>query len=188
MAEKRKETEIEWYLKYILLFVLLAAALSAAINFPRLRMYQNYFFRDSPQVTMRYEQLSPGMDEAAVRRHFDGVPLNCVAEGGSLGDRVCYAAVEAVDGEPALGIALFFKHARLRHTVIQVPWWRHLRQKNRLIATYGPPRLREDPDGTTLLAWYLPHGDLVFNRDRTRDLDPLAWSVVMWTAGEMLRR
>ncbi|MDP3702664.1 MAG: hypothetical protein Q8R72_17325 [Hylemonella sp.] len=177
-----RESEVEWWLKYILGFLVVLVAILVALNFSRLHMYQTYFGQASPEVAMRYELLSPSMDEAAVRRHFEGMALNCVAENTGMGDRVCYAAVDMADGVPALGVALFFRKGRLNQSVVQVPWWRHLRQKQRLLALHGEPQLQQQPGETPLLAWRMPHGLLVFNQDRISDLNPLSWSVVMWHA------
>jgi hypothetical protein len=176
----REESAFEWWLKYVLLIVLLTGAGLAAYNHERLHVYQAYFRDKSPEIRMRYELLSPDMDEAAVRRHFPDVPLRCEAEPSSLGDRVCYASVEMADGVPALGVALFFEQGRLRRSLIQVPWWRHLLQKQRLETVHGPaPRQSGQP---VLMAWPMPRGLLVFNRDRVSRWNPLAWSVVMWHA------
>lgn len=183
----RTESELEWWLKWILAAVLVISLVLGALNFSRLRTYQSYFRESGPAVSMRYELLSHRMDGTAVRRHFEGLDLNCVAEGGSLGDRVCYAALGSADGVPALGIALFFKKGRLSHSLVQIPWWRHLRQKQQLQARLGPPRLQSQPGQEPLLGWQLPGGLLVYNRDRIGDLNPLAWSVVMWTARELVR-
>ena len=182
-----RESEVEWWLKYIVGFVVLLGMVLAALNFSRLRMYQTYFGETSPEVSMRYELMSPRMDEAAVRRHFEGIALNCVAENSDMGERVCYAAIDMADGVPAIGLAMFFKKGRLSHSLVQVPWWRHLRQKQRLMALYGQPQLQQQPGETALLAWRMPDGLLVFNQDRTSDLNPLSWSVVMWHAREYSR-
>lgn len=186
MADKA-ESELEWWLKWILAGLLAIALVLVLVNFSRLHMYRTYFGERSPEVSMRYELLAAAMDEAAVRRHFEGIALNCVPEGSGLGDRVCYASVERADGVPALGVALFFRKGRLQHSVVQVPAWRHLLQKQRLIAAYGPPRMREDPGEAPLLTWQLPKGLLVYNRDRISNLNPLAWGVVMWSASEAMR-
>lgn len=181
---KAKESEFEWWLKCILVIVLLMAATLAAANYERLHVYQRYFLETSPSVTMRYEQLSGSMDEAAVRRHFEGTSLNCAPEGGGLGDRVCYAHVDEVDGMPALSMALFFNKGRLGHALIQTPWWHHLRQKQRLLAKWGQPHAHQQSEDVPLLAWNLPNGQVVYNSERVSNLNPMAWGILMWTARE----
>lgn len=176
----REESAVEWWLKHVLLIALLAGAGLAAYNYDRLHVYQTYFREKSPEIRMRYELLSPDMDEAAVQRHFPGVPLRCEGEPSKLGERVCHAWVEMADGVPALGVALFFEQGRLRRSLIQVPWWRHLLQKQRLETDYGPPERQSGQP--VLMAWRMPHGLLVFNRDRVSSWNPLAWSVLMWHA------
>lgn len=184
---KRVLEEIDAWGKLLILLALAIVVVVAGVNLERLRMYQTYFSQTSPSVTMRYEQLSGSMDEAAVRAHFAGITLTCMPEPPApqaLGDRVCFAATDLVDGVPALGMAAFFQRGQLRHTLVQVPWWRHLRQKTRLQATYGLPRLLATPGEPVLQTWKLSGGLLVFNEQRTRNLDPLAWSIVMWNANE----
>lgn len=179
-----RESDIAWFFKYLILALLGIALVYMAMYHERLRVYAGYFRTDAPEVSMRYELLSASMDEAAVRKHFSGVHLTCIAESVSvgLGDRVCYGAIDKADGAPALGLALFFRQGRLSRSIVQVPWWRHLFQKTRLLAMHGAPTLKEEPGEPAMLSWRKPRGQLLFNRDRSSVLNPLAWSIVMWIA------
>ncbi len=163
-------------LKNALAVLVILGVLVFLLNYPRLHVYQQYLREPAPATRMRYELLSTDMDEAAVRQHFAGVPLTCIPESrevNGLGDRVCYAALSRADDNPALGLALFFNKGRLGTAIVQVPWWRHVGQRMRLVARYGEPRIRDDK-----LHWKLPNGLLVVNQSRA--LNPLQWSVVMW--------
>ena len=177
------------FFKYLLVFVLGAGGLVMALSHDRLHVYQSALRETSPQITMRYEQLSVDMDEAAARRHFAGVNLDCFGqpkEANGLGDRVCYAPIDAVDGNAALTLALFFNKGRLSVAVVHVPWWRHVGMRKRLLARYGEPGSGGVTDkDTPILRWKLPNGDLDFVRDR--DLNPLNWSGVVWLGKDRSR-
>lgn len=170
------------FFKYLSVLLVGATGLVLALSHDRLHVYQRVLRETSPQITMRYEQLSVDMDEATVRRHFAGVALQCLGqpkEVNGLGDRVCYAPIDAVDGNAALTLALFFNRGRLSVAVVHVPWWRHVGMKKRLVARYGEPGSGGVTEkGVPILRWKLPSGDLDFGRDR--DFNPLNWSGVVW--------
>lgn len=177
------------FFKYLLVLLLGVIGLVLVLSHDRLHVYRGFLNETSPQITMRYEQLSVDMDEAAVRRHFAGVTLDCFGQpkaANGLGDRVCYAPIDGVDGNAALTLALFFNKGRLSVAVVHVPWWRHLGMKRRLLARYGEPGSGGVTDkGDPVLRWKLPNGDLDFARDR--DINPLNWSGVVWIGREARR-
>lgn len=154
------------------------------LNYDRLHVYGTYIRETSPEIATRLTELSVEMNEAAIRRHFAGVGLRCLAPSpGSenLGDRLCYAAIDAADGDAALTLAVSFRRGKLTHAFVQVPWWVHESWMNRLEARYGQPRHAGlvSPFGGPVLRWSMPNGFVEFNRDRS--LNPLAWNMIFWT-------
>lgn len=170
------------FFKYLRLVALVLFLVVIAINFDRLHVYQAYLLEKSPEISMRYEQLSADMDEAAVRRHFSDVPLRCMGneqDVATLGDKVCYASVDKVDGNAALTLAVFFKQGRISLATVHVPLWQHVGMKMRLRARYGLARSGGvTAQGGRILRWELPNGYIDYTRDRT--LNPLQWSAVVW--------
>lgn len=154
-------------------------ALMLFLNRDRLHVYQTYFRENSPEVTLRFEELSKDMDEATIRQHFQGVQLDCFNQSSGMGDRTCYTPTSKADGLPALTLAIFFKKGKLSTAIVQVPWWAHPSWLKRLKLQASQPR----QDGTTpgrgaVLRWDLPNGYLNFNQNR--GIDPLGWSVLVW--------
>lgn len=171
------------------------AAVVTATNLPRLHVYLKYWGTQSPRIDMPYKALSRDMDEKALRATMSTLPLNCIAEDkarNGLGDRVCYSALNAADGAPALTAAFFFDDGRLAHAIVQVPWWGHHAAVRSLVARLGMPDAIQDQPvrGNRLVQWRVPDGLVEFNRDP--GWDPLGWSAVYWTAeappGKPLRR
>lgn len=177
---------IEAWIKWTLVVVVCLAALLAALNLDRLAIYRSYLRETSPEVAMRYAQLSGQMDEAALRKHFEGVTLTCYNESlqaGSVAERICYTSLDKADGEAALTMAAFLKKGRLASVVVHVPWWVHGTWRERLVAQYGTAHHagRVSALGGPVLRWKLPNGTLEYNRDRS--FNPLEWSAIFWTAG-----
>ncbi len=163
-------------------------ALLVFSNYDRMHVYGTYLREKSPEITTRLMDLSVDMDEAAIRRHFEGVPLNCIGQwpgGDNLGDRVCYAAVDKADGDAALTLAVFFKKGKLAHAIVQVPWWVHKTWMRRLMAQFGQPQRAGMVSrfGGPVLRWSMPNGYVEFNRDRSFNL--LDWNVIMWSGKKL---
>lgn len=159
----------------VLLVIVLLMLLPAI---PKLHVYERHFGRDNPKVQLRLDALRADMDENAVLAHFPASGMRCVPEAGSaLGDRVCWAAIGAADAVPALTVALFLRGGRLRHALVQVPWWAHGRLHARLAQQWGQaPASR---GGVTM--WTMPNGARL-EVDTRRSINPLNWSTLMWTA------
>lgn len=172
-----------WF-KTIAFAVLGLMAVLVIANRHRLDVYGTYIRQKSPVIATRLADLSADMDEAAVRKHFEGVPFSCAAEPpgpDSLGDRVCYTPVDKADGDAALLLATFFKRGRLSSAIIHVPWWVHKTWKQRLIAQFGQPRQvgLASGFGGPILRWSMPKGYVEFNRDR--GVNVLEWNSLVWT-------
>lgn len=176
---------IKWGVLAVLAVLVCLVAVVGVLNRDRLEVYYGYLRAESPAVTMRYAQLSGQMDEAAVRKHFGEVFLSCSnQQGGPAGtDRLCHAAVDKADGEPAMMLVAFFSKGRLTSTVVHVPWWVHGRWLDRLVGQYGKAERAGIVSrmGGPVLRWTLPNGTLEYNRDRS--FNPLEWSAVFWSAG-----
>lgn len=185
-AETRKETLLEKWAKWTLLVVLCVVLLLGALNFSRIPTYRAYFNEKSPEVSMRYAQLSGKMDEAALRKHFAGVALQCFNEldqPGRVAEKICWTGIDKADGGAALTMAAFLNKGRLTSVVVHVPWWVHGAWRDRLVAQYGKANRAGYVSalGGPVLRWTLPNGTLEYNRDRS--LNPLEWSAVFWKAG-----
>lgn len=170
--------------KFFGLAALVALALLVFTHRDRMGVYGTYFRETSPSVQTRLADLSVGMNEAAVRKHFDGVPLQCVAQAPGadmLGERACYAQIDRADGQAALMLATFFNRGHLVRTVVQVPWWVHGVWIQRFTAQWGAPVRagRVSLLGGAILRWTMPNGQLEFNQDRS--FNPLDWNVIIWT-------
>lgn len=186
-ADTQAETWIETWIKWAIVVVLCAAVVLGIFNFSRLPTYRAYLSEKSPEVSMRYAQLSGQMDEVALRKHFEGIALNCYNEldqPGRVAEKICYTSIAKADGDAALTMAAFFNKGRLVSTVVHVPWWVHGTWRDRLVAQYGKANRAGivSPMGGPVLRWTLPNGTLEYNRDRS--LNPLEWSAVFWKAGD----
>lgn len=150
-----------------------------------LHVYGTYLRQKSPEISTNLDALSPKMDEAALRKLFEGVPLTCIHQGpgrSELGDRVCYTAIDRADGDAALTFAAFFKKGKLAHTIVQTPWWVHRASMQRLEARYGKGKtagLVGGRYGGAVLRWQTPNGYVEVNQ--VRSFHPLDWNLVMWT-------
>jgi hypothetical protein len=180
------ETWIEKWIKWAIVVVLCAVVLLGAFNFSRLPTYRAYLREKSPEVSMRYAQLSGQMDEAALRKHFEGLALQCYNEpdpAGRVAEKICWAGIDKADGA-ALTMAAFLNKGRLASVVVHVPWWVHGTWRDSLVAQYGKANRAGFVSvlGGPVLRWTLPNGTLEYNRDRS--WNPLEWSAVFWTAGD----
>jgi hypothetical protein len=164
-----------------LLVLTVLAVVLLALNFPVLHVYQKHFTQDLPDAHVPWTQLTPGMDEAALRAAFPKLSLRCMAEPTHMGERVCFAAVRRVDGYPALTLALFLKKGRLSVAAVHVPWWGHGRALQALQREFGPGTTASDGASTALRRWRVPGG--LVDMNTRRSLNPLAWSAVVWTSG-----
>lgn len=165
------------------LAIALVGALVFIANLPRLHVYLKHWGAASPRVAMPYSALSPDMDEKALRAALPSLPLRCISEDKSrngLGDRVCYASLDAADEAPALTAAFFFDGGRLARGVVHVPWWGHHAAARALVAKLGMPEAIQDQrlKGARLVQWRVANGIVVINRDP--GWDPLGWSAVFW--------
>jgi hypothetical protein len=162
-----------------LLLVSAYAVLMMLINFPSLHVYQKYFGETLPRTSVPWQALSSAMDEPALRAQFAGLPLRCLADASHLGDRVCYAAVQEVDGHPALTLALFLRKGRLTLATVHVPWWAHGRAADALALRLGASRPASGGPLTALRRWTVPGGVVDMNERRSFNL--LGWSAIVWT-------
>lgn len=172
------------WLKATGIVVIALLTVSVVANSHRLDVYGTYIRQKSPEIATRLIDLSVEMDEAAVRKHFEGAQLSCVAEGpgaGSLGDRVCYTPLDKADGDAALMLAAFFRQGKLSSAIVHVPWWVHKTWMHRLTEQFGPPRPagRVSRFGGPILRWSMSNGYVEFNRDR--GIDVLEWNSLVWT-------
>ena len=166
------------WLQVLCVAALVLLALLVFFNRHRMDVYGTYIRESSPSVTIRLADLSADMDEAAVLRHFNGVPLRCVAEdpgNANLGERVCYANIDKADGDAALVLATFFNQGKLVRALVQVPWWVHGVWLQRFNTQYGQAERLG-----SMLRWKMPNGQVEF--DRSRSFNPLEWNVILWTA------
>lgn len=161
------------------------AALLVFSRYDRLHVYGIYLREKSPEISTRLGALSTAMDESAIRRHFDGVPLTCIAQGpggGDLGERVCYASIDKADGDAALTLAAFFNKGKLARVIVQTPWWVNKSWHRRFNAQFGAAQTAGRIDrlfGGPVLRWSMPNGIVETNRDRS--FNPLDWNVIVWT-------
>lgn len=171
------------WLQIGLVILLSAVVLLVLLSRDRLDAYGTYLRQKSPEINVNLAELSAAMDEAAVKKHFAGTALSCVAQpaGDALGDRVCYASIDKADGDAALMLAAFFRNGRLAHVMVQTPWWVHQSWHRRLTAQFGQPVKAGlvSRSGGPLVRWSLPDGYVESNRDRS--FNPLNWNVVLWT-------
>jgi hypothetical protein len=146
-----------------------------------LHTYQTYFRDKSPDVSLRIGELSTRMDEAAFRKHFESVPIQCVAEQSTLGDRLCYSSIDSADGLPALTLLAFLNKGKLAFVIVQVPWWRHgtwLKSLKLKFGSFQKAGVTGDERGA-VLRWALDNGFLEMSQKRA--FNPMDWSTVMWT-------
>lgn len=173
--------------------VLGVAALAATVcvaNLPRMHVYMKHWGASSPRIASPFTRLSGDMDEKALRAALPELSLRCMAEDkarNGLGDRTCFASVDAVDGAPALTAAFFLDSGRLVHAVVQVPWWGHHAAARALVARFGMPEAANDGPvrGVRLMQWRLASGLVEINRDP--GWDPLGWSAMYWMAHGAIR-
>lgn len=151
----------------------------ALITFSSLHVYQEHFSEELPRASVPWEALSPVLDERALRAQFAGLPLRCTAESSPLADRVCYAAVRAVDGYSALTLALFLRKDRLTLATVHVPWWGHGPAADGLARRLGESRPASGGTSTALRRWIVPGGFVDMNARRSLNL--LGWSAIVWT-------
>ena len=168
---------------FVVLGVVVLAAWVFVANLPRMHVYLKHWGSASPRVAMPYAALSPEMDEKALRAAMPSLPLRCISEDkarNGLGDRVCYASLDAADEAPALTAAFFFDGGRLSQGVVHVPWWGHPAAARALVAKLGVPEAIQDQHvkGARLIQWRVANGIVVINRDP--GWDPLGWSAVFW--------
>lgn len=176
--------ELPKWLQVTLVIVLVALGLMMFLQRDRLHVYSRYMREKSPEINMRFAELSHDMDEAAVRKHYEGAGLQCASEGGSLGDRVCYASIDRADGMAAMTLATFFVKGKLVRALVQMPWWSHGTWQKALKAQYGLYQYAGTVGAMQgpVLRWTIPNGSLETNRNR--GINPLSPSVVIWTASE----
>ena len=168
---------------WLLGLLALSLALIVLPHFGSLHVYQKHFRADAPEIALRFEELSPRMNEAAVKEYFKGLPLWCMPEQQSqLGNRVCVVSLAKANGVPALGLALFLRDGNLRHAILQVPWWAHSQVQAGYSRDWGSPApAGSDGSGKAVVRWKLTGGQVEMNK--TRYLGPLSWSTVLWSAG-----
>jgi hypothetical protein len=186
MSAATEETWIEKWIKWTIVVVLCMVVVLGIFNFQRIPTYRAWLNEKSPEVAMRYDQLSGQMDEAALRKHFEGVALQCYNEPdqpGRVAERICWTGIAKADGGTALTMAAFLDKGHLASVVVHVPWWVHGAWRDRLVAQYGKANRAGFVSalGGPVLRWTLPNGTLEYNRDRS--LNPLEWSAVFWKAG-----
>jgi hypothetical protein len=173
--------ELPKWVQLTLVVVLVLMGLMMFMERDKLHVYATYFREKSPEIQVQFDALSSAMDEAAVRKHFDGVPLQCNAENGNLGDRACYSAIDRADGMPAMTLVVFFSKGKLVRAVVQMPWWSHGTWFASLKSRYGAPQHGGTLGGWRgpVSRWTIPSGYLEMNRDR--GYNPLSWSAAIWT-------
>lgn len=160
-----------------------AAVLVGVRHLPQSHVYLKSWGASSPRIQMPWAALSTAMDERALLAALP-MPVRCIDDAkasNGLGDRVCYASVDAVDGAPALTVAFFLDAGRLAQATVQLPWWGHHAMARQLVQRLGAPvAIQDEPvKGSRLVQWRLPNGSVNLNRDP--GWDPLAWSAVLWT-------
>lgn len=181
LSSVRRPLPRSW--SYAVLAVTMATALVFIANVPRMHVYLKHWGAASPRIAMPYAALSQDMDEKALRAAMPSLPLRCISEDkarNGLGDRVCYASLDAADEAPALTAAFFFDGGRLAQGVVHVPWWGHQAAARALVAKLGRPEAIQDQrvKGVRLIQWGVANGIVVINRDP--GWDPLGWSAVFW--------
>ncbi|AYQ28933.1 MULTISPECIES: hypothetical protein [unclassified Polaromonas] len=184
-TETRIESRTETWIKWTIVALLCVVLVLGALNFNRIPTYRAWVTETSPEVSMRYAQLSGQMDETALRKHFEGLALQCYNEPdqpGRVAERICWAGIDKADGGAALTLAAFLNKGRLTSVVVHVPWWVHGTWRGRLVAQYGKANRAGFVSvlGGPVLRWTLPNGTLEYNRDQS--WNPLEWSAVFWTA------
>jgi hypothetical protein len=181
LSSVRRPLPRSWTCAVLVVVVLTALVLIA--NMPRMHVYLKHWGSTSPRIAMPYAALSPDMDEKALRAAMPSLPLRCISEDkarNGLGDRVCYASLDAADDAPALTAAFFFDGGRLAQGVVHVPWWGHHAVASALVAKLGRPEAIQEQrvKGARLIQWGVANGIVVINRDP--GWDPLGWSAVFW--------
>lgn len=176
--------EIPKWLQRTILGVVAVIAVLVFLSYDRLHVYGRYLREKSPDITVNFSGLSVDMDEAKVRKHFEGLALTCIGQGpgnDSLGDRVCYASIDKADGDAALTLAAFFRKGKLVHAMVQMPWWVLNSWHRRFTAQYGYPVRAGNVSllGGPVLRWSMPNGHIESNRNRS--FNPLSWNVIFWT-------
>lgn len=178
-------TPLPRWLTLTVLALLMLVGLLVLSSREKMDVYGRYLRETSPAATLRLETLSAQMDEKAVLKHFEDVPLRCTGQAAgsdSLGERVCYAAIDRADDQPALMLAAFFNGGRLVRVLVQMPWWVHGAWMKTFRAAWGEPSKAGlvSLTGGPVLRWQMPNGHVEFNARRS--LNPLEWNVIVWTA------
>lgn len=176
---------------FTVLAVVVLAAVVVIANLPRMHVYLKHWGASSPRIASPFTGLSGDMDEKALRAALPDLSLRCMAEDkarNGLGDRACFASVDAVDGAPALTAAFFLDSGRLVHAVVHVPWWGHHAAARSLVSRFGMPEAADSEPvrGVRLMQWRLASGLVEINRDP--GWDPLGWSAMYWMAHGAVRR
>ena len=167
-----------------LALLLLAGALAASLWAGREQLGSHLAWWASgadARIALRYPALSSALDEAGLRRHFAGLPLQC---GDAPAGRLCEATLARADGVPAARLQLRLQSGQLQSTEVSVPWWAHHRAVRALVDQLGAPtaydRTASDPGPPRSMAWELPRGTLRVALEP--GWNPWRWSVLRWSA------
>lgn len=162
----------------------LAVATLLARHLNQVDGYRHYLLDERPAISLRLAQLSPAMDEAAVARHFAGLPLRCVDASPPLDplvDRVCRVDISRADGIPAMRLAIDFNQGHLVAASVDLPWWSHRTALRQLLARCGPPESMEvDQAAKRVVQWRSGSGPVQL--DREPGWDPLVSLALRWRA------
>ena len=182
------DKDLPKWVQFVIVLMIAVVALLVFSSQDRIHVYGTYLREKSPHITTNLPALSVEMDEAMVRKHFDGLSLTCIGQGpgnDALGDRVCYAPIDRADGDAALTLAIFFSKGKLVHLIVQTPWWVHSSWQGRFMVQYGQPTHAgvESRFGGPVLRWPMPNGYVETNRDRS--FNPLNWNVLIWSGSNV---
>ncbi|MFZ4287874.1 hypothetical protein [Variovorax sp. HJSM1_2] len=143
-----------------------------------------HFTHGEKPVAMRYAQLSAQMDEAALKAHFDGLPLGCAPAQHQPSQTECLATPDQVDGVSALQLRLLLADGHLSEATVLLPWWRHHTALRALLRDLGAAHaLSPENEPQPQIIWRVPGGEVRLNR--APGFDPLHASRIVWRAAEI---
>jgi hypothetical protein len=123
-----------------------------------------------------------------IKASYSGINFNCYADSSqpSLGDHVCAADVDTINGvNSAMFVAFFFSKDALNQVRVSYRGYRHPDVLSSL-AQYGRPIVTDRPDinGKRMLMWVIQTGTLAASEDVSRFDE----SVVLWSSKEAVLR
>ncbi|MCL7744135.1 hypothetical protein LV476_04100 [Guyparkeria hydrothermalis] len=144
-----------------------------------------HFLTVDSKINLYLSDLDSSLTESDIKERFANLALDCGSEASDLGDRSCYAPIQAVNDIDAWFAVFFFQDQELSGVKIDLPPSGHAPMSSALHQRHGEPRgVKVSRDQETTNQWYLRNGAVVMNRDVADE----ALSMVYWASVESVVR